>query len=134
MVADRPVWLSRVDGHAGWANSKAMEMAGVTAQDRRGPAGGRIMRVAGAAKVPIRGVRRQRPVAGRRGRCPIRARKTATSPSSLRRTLLLKRGVTAVADMGIGIEDWQSYRRAGDAGNLRIRIMAYAGSVRRTWR
>ncbi|MBS1240081.1 MAG: putative metal-dependent hydrolase, partial [Proteobacteria bacterium] len=34
-----------------------------------------------------------------------------------------------VADMGIGIEDWQSYRRAGDAGNLRIRIMAYAGSV-----
>ncbi len=31
--------------------------------------------------------------------------------------------------MGISIEDWQSYRRAGDAGNLRIRIMAYAGGV-----
>ena len=28
-VADRPVWLSRVDGHAGWANSAAIRLAGV---------------------------------------------------------------------------------------------------------
>jgi predicted amidohydrolase YtcJ len=39
---------------------------------------------------------------------------------------LLALGVTAVADMGTSIEDWQSYRRAGDAGWLKIRIMAYA--------
>jgi predicted amidohydrolase YtcJ len=25
VVADRPVWLERVDGHAGWANSLAMK-------------------------------------------------------------------------------------------------------------
>jgi hypothetical protein len=29
VVADRPVWLRRIDGHAGWANSKAMELAGI---------------------------------------------------------------------------------------------------------
>ena len=29
-VSDRPVWLERVDGHAGWANSRAMAEAGVT--------------------------------------------------------------------------------------------------------
>ena len=37
--------------------------------------------------------------------------------------------MTAVADMGTQIEDWQSFRRAGDYGALRIRIMAYAGGT-----
>ncbi len=31
VVPGRPVWLERVDGHAGWANSMAMKEAGVTA-------------------------------------------------------------------------------------------------------
>ena len=31
VVGDRPVWLERVDGHAGWANSAAMREAGITA-------------------------------------------------------------------------------------------------------
>lgn len=30
VVSDRPVWLARVDGHAGWANSLAMSKANVT--------------------------------------------------------------------------------------------------------
>jgi len=42
---------------------------------------------------------------------------------------LLSRGITAVADMGTTIEDWQTYRRAGDEGRLAIRIMAYAGGT-----
>jgi len=40
--------------------------------------------------------------------------------------LLLERGVTTVTDMGTTIEDWQAYRRAGDLGTLRLRIIAYA--------
>ncbi|MFA7603920.1 MAG: amidohydrolase family protein [Novosphingobium sp.] len=42
---------------------------------------------------------------------------------------LLARGITAVADMGTTIEDWQTYRRAGDASALGLRIMAYAEGV-----
>ena len=42
---------------------------------------------------------------------------------------LLARGITTVADMGTTIADWQSYRRAADAGRLRMRVIAYAGSV-----
>ncbi len=42
---------------------------------------------------------------------------------------LLARGITAVDDMGTTIEDWQTYRRAGDAGTLQIRIMGYADGV-----
>jgi predicted amidohydrolase YtcJ len=40
---DRPVWLRRVDGHAGWANSEAMRRAGVSA-DSEAPSDGQIIR------------------------------------------------------------------------------------------
>jgi predicted amidohydrolase YtcJ len=42
-IADHPVWLRRVDGHAGLANSAAMRIAGVTASTPD-PEGGRILR------------------------------------------------------------------------------------------
>ena len=40
---DQPVWLARVDGHAGWANSKAMALAGIT-KDTLSPDGGEIIK------------------------------------------------------------------------------------------
>lgn len=43
--------------------------------------------------------------------------------------LLAAQGVTAVGDMGTSLEDWQTYRRAGDNGTLYLRIMAYAGDI-----
>ena len=43
VVADRPVWLRRIDGHAGWANSKALELAGID-KDTPDPVGGKIHR------------------------------------------------------------------------------------------
>lgn len=46
VVADRPVYLSRADGHAGVANSKALALAGISASTAN-PAGGEILREAG---------------------------------------------------------------------------------------
>jgi predicted amidohydrolase YtcJ len=40
---DNPVYLTRVDGHAGWANSKAMQVAGLT-KETKDPPGGEIIR------------------------------------------------------------------------------------------
>jgi len=40
---EHPVWLRRVDGHAGWANALAMRLAGVT-RATADPPGGRIER------------------------------------------------------------------------------------------
>ena len=48
-LPDHPVWLERVDGHAGLANARAMRAAGVTATTRD-PDGGRVER--DAAGVP----------------------------------------------------------------------------------
>ena len=36
---DRPVWLRRIDGHAGWANTHALELAGITAGTPNQPGG-----------------------------------------------------------------------------------------------
>jgi len=125
-ASDRPVWLMRVDGHAGWANSAALAAAGVTAETQD-PAGGRIERTAGfrapsgvlvdaATSLVERHVPPPRP----------EDRDLALHEAQ---ELLVRNGVTAVADMGTSIEDWMTFRRAGDSGRLRMRIMAYADSV-----
>jgi len=51
-IADHPVLLDRVDGHATWANSAAMRAAGVTAATRD-PEGGRIERDANGAPTGV---------------------------------------------------------------------------------
>ena len=40
---DRPVWLRRIDGHAGWANTAAMQRAGINAETEA-PSDGQIIR------------------------------------------------------------------------------------------
>ncbi|MFN5644651.1 MAG: amidohydrolase [Sphingomonadales bacterium] len=123
-VADRPVWLERVDGHAGWANSRALEIAGITAATKS-PAGGRIEMVDGkpsgifvdmASDLVAKHVPAPRPV----------ARDLALAEAQ---PALLKVGVTAIADMGTTVADWQSYRRAGDEGWLSVRIFGYAAGI-----
>lgn len=123
-VSDRPVWLERVDGHAGWANSKAMELAGVTAASKS-PPGGRIELIAGKPSGIF--VDSAAELVG----------KFVPTPKPLERDIALGEaqkklhslGITAIADMGTSIEDWQSYRRAGDGGWLTVRIFGYAGGI-----
>lgn len=43
VVPDRPVYLSAFDGHSSWANSKALQLAGIT-QDTPDPTNGKIVR------------------------------------------------------------------------------------------
>lgn len=122
-IADRPVWLERVDGHAGWANTAALAAAGITASTQD-PAGGRIERL-GGSKTPS-GVLVDRASALIEAVLPAPRPEDRDVALSKAQETLLSMGVTAVADMGTTIEDWQAMRRAGDLGRLRIRIMSYA--------
>lgn len=126
VVADRPAWLLRVDGHAGWANSRALAAGGVTAT-ARDPAGGRIERIAGTMRPA--GVLVDAAMALVAGKVPAPRPEDRDLAFRKAQDRLLARGITAVADMGTTIEDWQTYRRAGDTGALTLRIMAFAEGI-----
>ena len=120
-VGDRPVWLSRVDGHAGWANSAAIRAAGITAATAA-PAGGRIEKGANGAPA---GVFVDAAQSLMDKVVPKPGAKDRSAAFLKAQDILLGYGVTAVADMGTSGEDWMTYRRMGDIGALRVRIMSY---------
>ncbi len=129
VVSDRPVWLSRADGHASWANSAAMKAAGVSAKSAS-PIGGRIEKTGAepngvfvdAAQALVNRVVPQ-PLPKERGTAALKAQ-----------AILLGFGITATSDMGTSLDDWLAYRRLGDAGSLRVRIISYGAGVEDTIR
>ncbi|WP_428981601.1 amidohydrolase [Novosphingobium album (ex Liu et al. 2023)] len=122
----RPAWLTRVDGHAGWANSAALAAAGISAATAD-PAGGQIVRRDGG-KAPA-GVLVDGAVPLVAGKVPPPRASDLDTAFAEAQLVFLKNGVTAVADMGTTIEAWQAFRRAADLGNLRVRIVSYAAGV-----
>ncbi len=124
VVGDKPVWLERVDGHSGWANSAAMAEAGVTVKSVS-PVGGRIEMVGGRpsgifvdAAMDLIGKVVPQPLSRERDQALVKAQDA-----------LLAFGITGIADMGTSIEDWNSFRRAGDGGWLKIRIFSYSAGL-----
>jgi hypothetical protein len=124
VVADRPVWLERVDGHAGWANSLAMKEAGVTAATKS-PSGGKI-EMSGRAPSGVF-IDAASELVGKAVPAPLPVVRDRAFQSAQER--LLSNGITTVTDMGTSGEDWLVLRRAGDGGQLKLRILSYASGV-----
>tara|TARA_R110000850_G_scaffold6952_15_gene26283 strand:- start:178 stop:1851 length:1674 start_codon:yes stop_codon:yes gene_type:complete len=124
VVADRPVFLSRVDGHAAWANSAAMRAAGVSAASKS-PSGGNIIKIGGKPS----GVFVDAAMGLFREAIPVPRPVERDLALGKAQDILLANGVTSIADMGTTMQDWQSYRRAGDKGQLKIRIVSYAAEI-----
>jgi predicted amidohydrolase YtcJ len=120
----RPILMSRVDGHAVWVNDAALTAGGVTATTKS-PAGGRIEMAGGKPT----GILVDNAMALVEKAVPARQPKDYDAALAKAQDALLARGVTAIADMGMDIRDWQAFRRAGDRGALRVRIMAYAAGA-----
>ncbi|AYJ87415.1 amidohydrolase [Sphingomonas paeninsulae] len=127
LAGDRPIWLSRVDGHAGWANTAAMSAAGVTATTKA-PAGGRIESVAGKPT----GVFVDAATALIAKAIPAPTSKDRDLAFAKAQDILLGFGITGIADMGTTLDDWNTYRRAGDTGRLAVRIYSYAFGIEPT--
>jgi predicted amidohydrolase YtcJ len=122
VVRDRPVLLDRVDGHATLANSAALAAAGITAKTPD-PAGGRIERDAKGNPTGLF-VDAARALVERAAPAVLpRERDQAIAKAQ---DILLSDGVTATCDMGTDVDSWESMRRLGDAGRLRVRIVSYA--------
>ena len=124
VVADRPVWLMRADGHAGWANSAAMKQAGVTAKTAT-PPGGRIEKTG----INPNGVFVDAAVGLIEKAIPAPNQRDRNTAFLKAQDILLSFGVTASADMGTSMDDWMTYRRMGDLGQLRVRIISYGLGV-----
>ena len=123
-VGDRPVWLARADGHASWGNSAALRGAHVTVRSVA-PAGGRIERTG----VQPSGVFVDAAQQLVEHAVPPPLPKERDVAFVEAQNILLRHGVTAVADMGSSLDDWLTYRRMGDRGALRVRVMSYGLGV-----
>ncbi len=118
----RPVWLTRVDGHAGWANSRALQLAGIT-RDTPDPTGGRIERDASGdatgllVDAAMGLVERQVP--------PEDAAELAAQLDTAERELL-SLGITTAHDAGVSATADQLLRQRAAAGQLKMRIYGMA--------
>lgn len=124
-VADRPVYLERVDGHAAWVNSRALQLAGIT-NNTPDPAGGKIMRDANGVATGVlidsaaELVTKVMP--------PLSdAQSRAMLDTSLRTIAAM--GLTSVHDAGVNVAQDAVYRQYADSGKLTVRVMGMIGGV-----
>ncbi len=124
-VADRPVWLTRVDGHAGWANSAAMRAAGIDA-NTVSPAGGEIPRDADG-----------NPTGLFIDNAMNLIDQAVPSPSADEITValdavskhLLSLGITSTHDAGVSATEHALYRQLADSGALQVRLYGMISST-----
>jgi predicted amidohydrolase YtcJ len=125
VVADRPVWLERVDGHAGWANGRALALAGIT-DKTPDPVGGKIVRDAAGHATGVLVDAAQAMID-----------KVLPQPTEQEARTMLDRaletmasvGLTSAHDAGIGIGQDRLYRDYADHGKLTARIYAMIGGT-----
>ncbi len=125
VVSDRPVWLSRVDGHAGWGNSMAMRLAGVS-KDTPDPQGGKIIRnnrgeatgvFVDAAEGYINSI------------IPPSTQRERELALEKALDQMARMGITSVHDAGVGVNTWKLYKDFADQNKLKTRIYAMVGGA-----
>lgn len=124
VLSDRPVWLARIDGHAGWANSKALELAGITA-DTPSPEGGEIVKDANGQPTGILIDTAMNLVWQH---IPELSNEQLMRYQEAAFTHLLSEGITQVHDAGVSYQALQNYRILAEQDNMiRINTM-FSGS------
>ncbi len=123
VTGNRPAFLERVDGHAGWANTAALAIAGVTAATPD-PAGGRIERDDSGAPTGVLVDGAMKLVAAKIPAPTAREGDLALSKSL---AIMASVGLTGAHDAGADRATWDRYRRFARTGKLttRLFVMAY---------
>ncbi len=124
---DNPVFLMRVDGNSAFANSKAMELAGIT-RDTPDPSGGRIIRDADGEPT---GVLINQAMNAIRDILPEPAPEEMEERLKMAVEACLEVGMTGVHEAGIGEHHIELYKRLIDRGELDMRIYAMYGEQER---
>ena len=119
ITPDNPVWITRVDGHAGLANAAAMKLAGVD-RDTTPPPGGEIIKDADGEPTGLlidnaeELITREMPGTGQR-----------TADLLLKaQEMCLAVGLTGVHDAGVTPAEIDVYRQLETVGKLKLRVYA----------
>jgi predicted amidohydrolase YtcJ len=118
VAPDHPVYLTRVDMHAAWANSKAIEVAGIT-RETEDPEGGEIIRdeegnptgvfIDNARDLIIEKI-------------PAPSEEERWKAFRHAQQACLENGITSFHDAGVDEATLDLYRQARDEGNLKVRL------------
>lgn len=120
---DRPVYLVRVDGHAAWVNSAALEHATDDLSGDWQPQGGNIHRDEDAEPTGILIDTAMPYVADAMPEPTGEERELALD---LALAEIARYGLTGVHDAGSSLADFMQYKRRDEAGELTVRIHALA--------
>lgn len=124
IAPDVPVYLVRTCGHAAWVNSKALEIAGITAETPD-PEGGEIYR---DEKGQPTGILTDTAMKLVSGKIPPLTEDQQRRALLAAQENLLSYGITTANDMGTSLETFNLMKELYEDGKLKIRIYAYGAS------
>jgi predicted amidohydrolase YtcJ len=126
---DRPVWLRRIDGHAGWANSAALAMADQDLTGEWQPRGGFIHRddQGSASGVLIDGAMGLVEKA-----VPETSRELLLASLDLALQQMVSLGLTGVHDMGVDQRVIEMYRQRISEDRFPTRVYAFTDGAGKT--
>ena len=119
-INDRPVWLRRIDGHAGWANSQALKAAGISSETLD-PPGGKILR--DKAGNPS-GVLIDNAMDLMTPHLPKDSKEQYARQLSAAAQHLLSVGITSMHDAGIEHSVYEFYQHMAAEKSLPVRVYA----------
>jgi predicted amidohydrolase YtcJ len=129
-----PVFLSRVDGHAVWVNSRTMEMAGLTHSQK--PAEYTVD--GGLIELDVKGEPTGIFIDNAIDRVakvlPAYSKEESQEAVSLALREFVKVGLTSVHDMGIDEEDFALYKEMSSRQQMPVRVYAAVGGDGPLWK
>jgi hypothetical protein len=119
-VPDHPVWVRRIDGHAGLANAAALSAAGIAARSEA-PDGGRILFDDVGSPTGVL-VDKAMGLIAPHVPSPTRDEQRRRTRRAIEH--LLDRGVTAIHEAGLGADAIAMLKEMAEAGELTLRVHA----------
>ncbi len=121
LLPDRPVYLRSADGHTGWANSKALEKAGIT-NNTPDPVDGLIDRDPDTGEAV--GSLQEGAMRLVENHIPIPTLEERVTALEYARDMLHGYGITSVQEAYAFAEDLETYEALDKQGKLKLRVVA----------
>jgi len=120
LVPDRPVYLSSADGHTGWANSAALDIAGIT-RDTPDPVDGRIDRDPETGELV--GSLQEGAMGLLTSHIPANSLEDRMTGLRYARDMLHRYGITSITDAAVRSESLEAYAALDRRGELNLRAV-----------